>query len=286
LYRKYVGNVKTLSINPNPELKRFIKRYFFYEVNRMISDIPWNPVTNGDVELFIHFDDSYLTLLQDGRSIHLSCFIKGIYELDHKVWVVPQPNNAGVCKGVAISFTISGLQLFRDITGSDLFNKSFDLSCLLKVSFQSLLDDTRNKSFKEIARILDVKFMKYFKKAFRFQLNYFDTILSYSTDLRGPLHVNALACKCNVSYRSLHRYFYQQMGISPKYYLKVLRFNRMCRYLQYSDKIDWMEIVWLCGYYDQSHFIHEFTDVVKMCPSELLKRAGRKFYLNMAFLFE
>jgi AraC-like DNA-binding protein len=286
LYRKYIGSAKSLTVYPTQELKRFIKQYYFYEIRASIPDIPWNPLANGEIELYIHFDKSYLTLLQDGKSVDLCCLIKGIYEFNYNSFVIPRTNKDGLFKGVAIVFTIEGLQMFRDVTNNDLFNKSFEMDDWMAICFKTLIEEAENKSFLQIAMILDAKFMRFYKCASKCQHNPFDAVLGFSSGIKGPLHVDALARECNISYRTLNRYFHQYMGITPKFYLKVLRFNRMCKYLQYAEKINWMDMVHLCGYYDQAHFIHEFHGIMKMCPSEFLKRTNRKFYLICAFLFE
>lgn len=287
LYTKYIGSAKTALLLPREELRGFIKRYFFYEINSRILNHPWNPVSNGEIELFIHFDGSHISIVQDGTAVDLWCFIKGIYELGHHSWVIPQTNQNNIYKGVAVALTLSGLNQFREITLCDLLNKTIDTSEFMKLHFASLISACEGKNFFEIKKILDDRFLVFFNRAMKSRIIPLDEIHLNCAHAGIPIHVDEVARKFNVSYRSLNRYFHQHLGISPKFYLRVVRFDKMCRYLHHlNEEIDWMDIIHYCGYYDQSHFIKEFKNVIHMTPTAFVRHSQRKFYLEMAFLFE
>jgi AraC-like DNA-binding protein len=283
------GILKFKIIYPTNELKRFIKHYFFCEFrNDLICYHPFklNVVSNGEVELYIHFDESYLTIIHGNNSADLSCFIKGVFKLDQMVFVMPRANKRGICKGVSLPLTIAGLEGFREVTGCDLVNKLFDVSAFLDFNFPFIHEQCKDLNFDAIAKILDASFLSFFKKQIRFKMHPLDSILEITSSSDTPLNVKSIANKCNSSYRTLNRNFYRTFGLSPKTYLKILRFNKACKYLQRSGKINWMDLVYSCGYYDQSHFIHEFHELIKMCPTEYYKCFGKMLYINHAVLLE
>lgn len=75
------------------------------------------------------------------------------------------------------------------------------------------------------------------------------------------------------SERSLERHFKQRMGMSPKTYLRICRFNAVKARLDQSPDCSWQELVFSSGYYDQSHFIKEFKQFSGKTPGQYLSNA-------------
>jgi AraC-like DNA-binding protein len=78
--------------------------------------------------------------------------------------------------------------------------------------------------------------------------------------------------------RTVQRLFKAYVGILPKDYLKIIRFNNACKLLSQYPDIDWFDIVYSCGYYDQMHFIHEFKSIMNCPPLKFLEKCEGKFY--------
>lgn len=74
---------------------------------------------------------------------------------------------------------------------------------------------------------------------------------------RGVASVKELANQSYLSVRQFERKFKQYAGFSPKLYTRIVRFqSAMKNYGQPGKSLT--EIAYRSGYYDQSHFIHEF----------------------------
>ena len=286
LYTKYIGNAKTAILLPREELRGFIKRYFFYEIKSAILNHKCNAIPNGEVELFIHFDGCHITIIRDGKIADLCCFIKGICPLGIPWTGIPQPNPDGIYKVLAVAFTLRGLELFRDITRCDFLNQIYDADEFIDYHFNSLRERCYGASFSTIANIMDEGFTRFFSKANNFQIIPIDKLYTNCNSISGALNVERLSFEFNMSYRSINRYFHNYLGVSPKFYLRILRFDRICRSIQSARHTDLMDLVYLCGYYDQSHFIREFRQVMHMSPMAFLKRSNGKFHINQAYLFE
>ena len=67
--------------------------------------------------------------------------------------------------------------------------------------------------------------------------------------------------------------FRRFVGITPKVYQRVMRFNRVFQAIRENGSIDWAEVASQCGYADQSHFIREFRRFSGFKPAEFI-RAG------------
>ena len=74
------------------------------------------------------------------------------------------------------------------------------------------------------------------------------------------------ACLCQKQYE---RIFRQQVGMSPKEYARVVRFQKVLWMLQ-NGSHDFIGISVECGYADQSHLIREFKEMSGHTPTSLL----------------
>lgn len=86
------------------------------------------------------------------------------------------------------------------------------------------------------------------------------------TDL--PATVQSLARRFGLSARSLERAFEQRVGVSPKLYLRIARFQNALRLLMDDSTADLARLAADCGYYDQSHLVREFHALAGGIPRE------------------
>jgi methylphosphotriester-DNA--protein-cysteine methyltransferase len=73
------------------------------------------------------------------------------------------------------------------------------------------------------------------------------------------LLIQKISKKQGCSVRTLERHFKEGIGISPKQYQRIVRFNHVISYIRQHRFINWTDIVYQFGYYDQPHFINDFN---------------------------
>jgi AraC-like DNA-binding protein len=61
--------------------------------------------------------------------------------------------------------------------------------------------------------------------------------------------------------------FKAQVGVSPKRYCRIRRFQRALARAHRGQPVDWSQVALDCGYYDQAHFIHEFRWFSGLTPT-------------------
>jgi AraC-like DNA-binding protein len=94
---------------------------------------------------------------------------------------------------------------------------------------------------------------------------------------RKPMtsRVAGVAVDADVSQKKLIRLFSQQVGCTPKLYLRVTRFQRLLDRVWNAPHVDWAQIAAAHGYYDQPHLIRDFREFSGFTPSEYLARRGQ-----------
>jgi AraC-like DNA-binding protein len=83
-------------------------------------------------------------------------------------------------------------------------------------------------------------------------------------------NVAAIARELGISERQLERRFLARIGITPKGYAGLRRFERAVALARTSSSLT--DAAFAAGYYDQSHFIRDVRRFAGATPSELLGR--------------
>ena len=88
----------------------------------------------------------------------------------------------------------------------------------------------------------------------------------------GRYRVDVLAHHTGQSIRNFQRPFRERVGVSPKVYSRIVRFEAAARTEATSHHMSWMTIAHEFGYHDQMHFIHDFRKFSGETPSGMLGR--------------
>jgi AraC-like DNA-binding protein len=92
----------------------------------------------------------------------------------------------------------------------------------------------------------------------------------------GQLTVKRIAEATGLSRQHLARVFHAGVGVSPKVYCELARFQSTLGYLRSGAAVDWAQVALAAGYADQSHMIAEFRRFSGMTPEALHR--GRWFH--------
>lgn len=74
------------------------------------------------------------------------------------------------------------------------------------------------------------------------------------------MRISALANDAGLSVRQFERDFLQQVGIRPKLYARIVRFEAALDSKARSFTKSWTNVAHQFGYYDQMHMVHDFED--------------------------
>jgi AraC-like DNA-binding protein len=88
---------------------------------------------------------------------------------------------------------------------------------------------------------------------------------------RGRLRIERLAEAAGVSRQYLTRSFREAVGVAPKLFARLARFQAGLAYAGCGANVDWARIALELGYADQSHMIAEFREFGGLTPETLAR---------------
>ena len=104
--------------------------------------------------------------------------------------------------------------------------------------------------------------------------HYTRVIANTSTSIfrkKGLISVDNLADEANMSLRNFERRFIDEVGMSPKLYIRITRFFGALQNKMLFPQKSWTTITHEGGYFDQAHFIKECREFASKTPEELFQ---------------
>jgi AraC-like DNA-binding protein len=85
----------------------------------------------------------------------------------------------------------------------------------------------------------------------------------------GQIQVHKLADLVGTSVRTLERTFLAEVGLSPKRFIRLVRFQNTIGRVRNQNYRTLAELASDCGYADQPHFIREIKQFTGSLPSRI-----------------
>lgn len=99
-------------------------------------------------------------------------------------------------------------------------------------------------------------------------------LLSHSLQImyasRGQIDMSSMVNEVHYSERTIRRIFKQELGISPKEILNIIRFQSVLQAMHRFPHYSMSELAISCGYYDQSHLINSFQRYYGLSPGQIV----------------
>jgi len=95
-----------------------------------------------------------------------------------------------------------------------------------------------------------------------------DTVLAIRRQ-RGLSDLAALADELKTTPRSLQRLFQRDVGITPKFFARIVRFQQVFGAWR-EDPSSLSRVAQECGYFDHAHLVRDFRELAGVAPAALL----------------
>jgi AraC-like DNA-binding protein len=86
-----------------------------------------------------------------------------------------------------------------------------------------------------------------------------------------PLSVSDVVERTGWSQRRFIELFRDEVGLTPKLFCRVARFQQVVRRVHRQREVDWAGVAVDCGYYDQAHLINDFQAFSGFSPVTYLR---------------
>jgi AraC-like DNA-binding protein len=250
---------------PHPALAPFIKTLWYardpHATHRHERILP-----TGRAQIVISLARDYLTnanhstdpLQHSPASIFL-----GLYSRHQQIDAIDLTELIGILfhPGGTVPFFPDNTHLFtnREISLEDLWGRAA----------QNLRNDLREASTPgRKFDLLDFALRHRFSESeHQRRIPIIDYALTHLNQSPGTTTIAQLTRDIGVSPRHLSQLFREQIGVSPKLYCRIQRFQQAVQHMHRGDDIHWAELALTCGYYDQSHFANDFHAFAGLSPT-------------------
>jgi AraC-like DNA-binding protein len=96
----------------------------------------------------------------------------------------------------------------------------------------------------------------------------------YMFRAKGAVRLNEVASQLSLGLRQFERNFLGEIGLSPKLYSRVARFQAALDTRIHRQDTRWAHLANEFGYHDQMHMIKDFQKLSGLTPERLLSRIG------------
>ena len=249
---------------PSKVLRKYIKCIWNMEYDGKLSASENERILpDGYTEIIINFSDK-IKCKQEGGSqrILTRSFITGPFSR----YIHLEPN--GKIGLLGIRFWPGMMHTFLDIPMNELTNNYYDLSLIMgKFADEVEYKVHDAKDFDERFKILDTTLVQYMLGNFNPPNKTIEFAINNIINTNGLMSIEDLAEKIGIGTRQLQRLFSQKVGLSPKTFTKIIRFQRIFKELETDHISNWLILALQCGYYDQAHFIKEFKQFSGLTPT-------------------
>lgn len=267
--------MRFFSYNPSPPLSEFVALLWLYEgyapehgKERVLPD--------GSVELVINLREDALRVYDRQDTERFESFGRSLVSGPRAEYIVIDTVSRASIMGV--HFRPGGAFPFLGLPACELQGLTVALEDLwgraaAELREQLLAAASPEEKFRILERVL-------LAQAARPLARHPAVGFALKTLRAGPhaRTVSQLAGQTGLSARRFIQLFSEEVGLTPKLFCRIRRFQRVLRLVEHAPRVEWADVALTCGYFDQSHFIHDFRAFAGLNPTAYL--ACRSEHLN------
>jgi len=257
---------------PSPPLDRFIQNLWYWEAGETPDYAKDTIMASAHMGILINLGEDQLRWY-DGERFHRKHKLRGI------ALCGTHANNFAIDalqpKMMGVRFQPGGAWPFFGPTGLDFYNNH--------ISLEDFWGGNRAHSL-HMQLVETPGIAGKFKVLLNALLEHAPRPLEHSAAVsmalqrfeRAPLssRVKKTADDADLSQKKFIRHFTQEVGFTPKLYLRVARFQKLLQKVCDMPTVDWAPLAAEHGYYDQPHLIRDFREFCGFTPTQYLAMRG------------
>lgn len=256
-------SVQITKYAPADALKPFVDQYwegiYFGSVSSVLHQ---KIVPSGFIEFILHLSNARCEInINSGWEISSPFFLAGFWTRSNKIRFLDKVETFN------IRFKPEAMYYLFGIPAAEFINRPDNLINILGTSFTSFcLQLEGMKSIRDRINFTDEYLLQRLytsKKRF----SYIEVACDLIRLNNCQISVEALSKEACISQRQLEREFKIKLGINPKTYMRIARFNMAQQLLNEQPNLSMAQLSYLSGYADQAHFVKDFKKITGEIPS-------------------
>ena len=254
-----------LAHRPAPPLGRYVEKLWYCE-GYQVAHRQERVLPNGRFQLIIDLAD-YADA--DSTPAGIIVGIRSQYSVT---------DTAGLQSIIGVVFWPGGSRRFFDVPADEFYNAHVPLELLWGSNVREVRERLRDAETADSKfRVLEDALVRRAQE--RLELH---AAVQYALGefLQAP-HIRSIVDvtrDAGLSRRRFTQLFREQVGITPKLYCRLGRFQRVLKQIAAGGPVDWVDVALSGGYSDQPHMAHEFREFPGMSPGAYL--AGERPFIN------
>ncbi|HEY3740659.1 MAG TPA: AraC family transcriptional regulator [Bryobacteraceae bacterium] len=265
-----------LHVHPKPPLSKHVEVLWYHE-----SYSPGSPrerlLPTGTLEIVIDLTDQPSRIFRDENdSSGVAAFRSSVVSGPQSRYFVLDTSAPQTVAG--IHFAPGGAARFFREPLSELRDRHLSLDDLWGHSASSSLRDRILDASSPAAKLRVVEDALY-SRAVRLPVGEsrhraIDYVLDRFAAIPQIETLETVTSQLLLSPRRFIQLFSEETGLTPKLLCRIFRFQAALKLANLGRTINWSAVAADCGYFDQSHFIHDFKAFTGLSPTTYLQARG------------
>ncbi len=253
-------------IQPTSLLKKFIKYYCIVEVNDPVGFLPNQRVyPMGDATLVFHYNQPSKFKKKNSNDYVEPRFV--ICGPQTEYYDISLSGKTGM---VFVLFKPQGISAFFKEPVSDLHNQNIALSDILNIEAIELEERLSNYNNSN-QRVLQLENFLIKRLTINKDYNRINHAITLINNTKGQIKSHDLAQETCLGIKQFEKIFTKHVGMNPKKFLSITRFQNVLKMKKQQPELKMFQLAFDNGYYDHSHFNHDFKSITDMSPKAFFK---------------
>jgi AraC-like DNA-binding protein len=247
-------------------LKEFIQCFWFIRHDSI--PLATKMLPDGYSDIMLNFGNAYSLAFNNESEI----------EINESVFVGQRTktmflNQTGDVNMIGVRLNPGKEYTFLNQSAHLVQNSVISVSQVMGEVFESYLFDIQNNNTDELRVNLTEQL---FENHFRNNNAKSNTLVDFALNLIQKNVVGGqgldLSKELNLNYKQSERLFKKHVGITPKKYIRVIRFYQAYTKIRNQKSVNWTEVLNEYNFYDQSHFIKEYHWFTGNSPNKQFRK--------------
>lgn len=244
---------------PSSVLAPFVRYYWALETSVTCAVDPYRVIPQGCIEVMFFYKSPYLDVSTGCRLPHT--IITGQQSSYFELQAL---GDIGI---FSVLFKPHGAKMFFKTPLNEVLNLSISLSDFAGTDASELEERivlAANNS--ERVTIIEEFLIGRLQEKEYEEFKRINSVIDVIKERKGEVTVEQMSYISCLGPRQLGRVFQRIVGMTPKQYLKIVRFQHVLNTKQNNPSMSLTQLAFECGYYDQAHFVNDFKKITGYSP--------------------